>query len=118
MATTNSFDRYDLRISGGNTRRTGLIMCYLENSFVGRIDFYPDGTDLPEDYLWHPNISNGYIILHMPMSRFEAVLSTIRMEKPLHLYINVNRGNGSSTKGQGYLSTTEKEPTGEEEGLP
>ena len=41
-------------------------------------------------------------------------MDTVRMEKPLHLYINVNRGNGSSTRGRGYLWTTEKEPTGEE----
>ena len=118
MATTNKFDSYELRISGGNEGRVGLLMCYNGSSFVGRIDFYPAGADIPQDYLWHPNISNGYVVLHMPMERFEAVLETVRVEKPLHLYISANRGTGSSTRGRGYLSTTEREPTGEEEGTP
>jgi hypothetical protein len=54
----------------------------------------------------------------MPMSRFDPILSTVRTEKPLHLYINANRGIGASTQGQGHLATTDKEPVGEEEGTP
>jgi hypothetical protein len=52
------------------------------------------------------------------MSRFDAVMSTVRQEKPLHLYIDVDRGTGASTQGHGQLSTTDKEPVGEEEGGP
>ena len=118
MATTNSFNKYVVRISGGNSGRVGLLLCYKGKYFAGRIDFYPDGDTLPQDYLWHPNITNGYVVLHMPMSRFESVMSTVRVEKPLHLYINVNKGNGASTPGHGHLATTEKEPIGEEEGAP
>jgi hypothetical protein len=54
----------------------------------------------------------------MPISRLSTVLSTVRTEKPLHLYINVDRGIGASTNGQGHLATTDKEPVGEEEGTP
>ena len=54
----------------------------------------------------------------MPMSRFEAVMSTVRQEKPLHLYINVDRSSGVSTKGEGHLATTDEEPVGEQEGIP
>ena len=116
MSTTNSFDRYVIRIDGSNTGRTGWLFCYNGNSFVGRIEFYPDGDTLPQDYLWHPSPVGQYVVLHMPMSHFELVISTVRVEKPLHLHINVNRGSGPATHGQGYLATTDKEPVGEEEG--
>ena len=102
MATTNGFDKYVVRISGGNEGRVGLLLCYTGDSFVGRIDFYPDGAAMPQDYLWHPTSTREYVVL----------------EKPLHLYIDVNRGIGASTRGHGHLATTEKEPTGEEEGTP
>ena len=118
MATGNGFDKYVVRISGGNEGRVGLLLCYKGNSFVGRIDFYPDGTAMPQDYLWHPTSTGEYVVLHMPMSRFDSVMSTVRLEKPLHLYIDVNRGIGAYTSGHGHLATTEKEPTGEEEGTP
>jgi hypothetical protein len=76
-------------------------LCYNGSAFAGRIDFFPDGESLTQDYLWHPTPSAKYVVLHMPMSRFEAVMSTIRQEKPLHLYIDVNRGIGASTSGHG-----------------
>jgi hypothetical protein len=118
MATMNAFDGYTVRIHGGATGRVALVLCHNSSAFVGRIDFYPDGLDLPQDYLWHPTPSGEYVVLHMPMSRFEAVMSTVRQETPLHLYIDVNRGIGASTQGHGHLATTEKEPVGEEEGTP
>ena len=118
MSTSNGFDKYVIRISGGNEGRVGLLLCYSGNSFVGRIDFYPDGVALPQDYLWYPNPTREYVVLHMPMNRFESVISTVRAEKPLHLYIDVDRGTGVVTRGHGYLATTDKEPVGEEEGTP
>lgn len=118
MATTKGFDKYVLRVMGGNSGRVALLLCYSGNSFVGRIDFYPDGGALPKDYLWHPGPVSEYAVLHMPMSRFDSVVSIVRNEKPLNLYMSVNRGSGSSTQGYGYLATTDKEPVGEEEGTP
>lgn len=118
MATTNAFNNYKLRINGGLEGRIGLVLCYEGSSFVGRIDFYPDGTDLPEDYLWHPTHSGEYVVLHMPFNRFEAIMSILRQEEPLHLYINVSPGIGASTRGHGNLATTDREPVGEEEGTP
>jgi len=44
MATTKDFDSYDMQVSGGITGRVALILCYKGNSFVGRVDFQPDGT--------------------------------------------------------------------------
>ncbi len=118
MATQKPFDRYEVKINGGNAGRVGLLMCYAGDAFIGRIDFYPDDTALVPDYLWHPTSIGEYVVLQMPMSRFESVLSTVRFEKPLQLYIDVNRGAGASTQGHGYLATSEKEPVGEQEGTP
>ncbi len=118
MATQKPFDRYEVKIYGGNAERVGLLMCYAGDSFIGRIDFYPDGTDFVQDYLWHPGPVGEYVVLHMPMNRFESVLSTVQFEKPLQLYIDVNRGVGAYTRGHGYLATSEKEPIGEQEGMP
>jgi hypothetical protein len=116
MATTKGFDKYIIRVTGDNSGRVALLLCYSGNSFVGRIDFYPDGTSVAQDYLWHPSTVGEYVVLHMPMSRFDSVMSIVRNEKPLNLYINLDRGSGASTQGSGYLATTDKEPVGEEEG--
>ena len=118
MATTNSFDKYVVRIYGGKNGRVSLLLCYNGNSFVGRIDFHSVDSTIPKDYLWHPNPTREYVVLHMRMSRFESVMSTVRVEKPLHHYIDVNRGIGAFTNGNGHLATSEKEPIGEEEGTP
>jgi len=118
MATMNAFDTYKVRIHGGATGRVALLVCHDASAFVGRIDFYPDGEDLPQDYLWHPRPTVASVVLHMPMSRFEAVMSTARQEKPLHLYINVDPSSGASTQGEGHLATTDEEPVGEQEGIP
>lgn len=115
MATMKGFDNYTLRINGGDEGRVGILVCYSGSSFVGRIDFYPDGATLPQDFLWHHTPLVEFVILKMPMSRFEPIMSTVRSEKPLHLYIDVDRGTGVSTRGHGHLATTDKEPVGEEE---
>ncbi|MGK3967461.1 hypothetical protein WMF38_25215 [Sorangium sp. So ce118] len=114
MATTKSFDSYEIQVSGGNSGRVALIMCYQGSTFVGRIDFHPDGAALSSDYLWHPTApSTTYIVLQMPVSRFAIVADTLRQEAPLKLYINVDYGGGASTNGQGYLATGAREPIGE-----
>lgn len=114
MATTKDFDSYEIQISGGNTGRIGLIMCYQGSIFVGRIDFAPDGASLGSDYLWHPSSPTiTYVVLQMPISRFQAVAETLRQEKPLQLYIDVNAGSGPVTNGHGMVKTGTREPVGE-----
>jgi hypothetical protein len=111
------FDRYELRIHGASASQAGMLLCYSGSAFIGRIDFYPDGVAIPQDYLWHPGGTSEYVVLHMPWSRFGDVVATVRVEKPLFLYINVTRGPGATTPGSGYLTTSasEREPVGEEE---
>jgi len=43
----------------------------------------------------------------MPMSKFEFVMSMVRLEKPLNLYTETNQG-GIATYGKGYLTTRSK----------
>ena len=114
MATTKSFNSYEIQIAGGNDGRVALVMCYQGASFVGRIDFHPDGTELSSDYLWHPATPTvTYVVLTMPMSRFADVVATLRQEKPLQLYISVDAGSGAATNGRGCLKTGTREPVGE-----
>lgn len=113
-----SFDRYEVQISGGSAGQAGMLLCHSGSAFVGRIDFYPEGAAIPQDYLWHPGGTSEYVVLKMPWSRFGDVLAMVRTEKPLFLYINVTRGPGVTTPGFGHVTTssTEREPVGEEEG--
>ncbi len=118
MGTIKPFDGYKIRIYGGDSGRAAFVACYSDHHYVGLINFYPDGAALPDDYLWHPTPTDEYVILHMPASRLDAVLSTLRQERPLYLSINANRGAGTATSGMGFPSTSDKEPVGEEEGTP
>jgi hypothetical protein len=114
MATTKAFNSYEIQIAGGNEGRVALVMCYQGSSFVGRIDFHPDGLELSSDYLWHPaNPTVTYVVLKMPVSRFADVVATLRQEKPLQLHINVDAGVSAATNGHGCLKTGAREPVGE-----
>jgi hypothetical protein len=114
MATTKTFDKYEIRIQGGDSGRVALVMCYQGDGFVGRIDFHPDGAALVSDYLWHPSSpSVTYVVLQMPVSRFASVVETLRRERPLKLSIDVDAGFGAATNGSGYLGTGAKEPIAE-----
>lgn len=64
------------------------ILCYEGTRFIGRIDFYVDHP-LPVSYLWHPNGTGDpnqiYLVLAMPVARFEAVEQILRTEKAFGL---------------------------------
>ena len=123
MSTTKEFDRYVLRIYGRNEGTVAHLMCFMGpnisggyKSLAGIITFKPDGSVMPQDRLCYYNPNVVYITLYMPWSRFDAVMSTLRAEKPLHLYINANIEAGeTTTPGYGHLATSEQEPIGEEE---
>jgi len=109
MTTTKAFNSYEIRIYGGNSERVALALCFQAGGFVGRIDFYPDNEALPSDYLWF----GEYIVLSMPVSRFDVVANTLRQETPLQLFIDVDAGTNAVTNGNGYLATGQHEPIGE-----
>lgn len=108
---TRHFDEYRLRIYGTLVSSVGArLWCYDKDGLVGRIDFYPDGVRLPMDRLDDPE--KRTILLNMPMSRFDAVMDTVRLEKPLWLLLNY----GIPTPGSDWgMLGSDMEPVGEEE---
>lgn len=81
-----------------------LVYCYQGGVYVGRIVFFPDEGALPPNV----NYASGPSI-HYPLSRFNDVISILRYEKPLYLFLNLDNLIG-------FVATQDLEPTGEEEG--
>ena len=125
MWIKKTFNKYEVIIFGGSDKVAAILYCYDGSSYSGRIRFFADDSDLPSDCLVDsskgeiatPN-QEEWISLSMPMSRFESIMSTVRLEKPLYLLIQFDKKNTTDwySEGFGYLATTEKEPVGEEEG--
>ncbi len=99
-----NFDAYKLYHYAPSAAQTVIqVNCYVGTSQVGSIGFYKDeGQIIPNKY------TSASISIFYPLSQFNNVIDTLRKEKPLFLWIN--------DEGFGYLSTSENEPTGEEEG--
>lgn len=83
------------------------IRLFGEMSEIAAIQFHPDGASLPEPEFETPA---SHKMMHMPISRFHAVIDMLRMEKPCYVYCSRAAGNV-------VCITTEKEPFGEQEGL-
>ncbi len=96
------FDSYKLWYCSGHPYEA-LIYVYKKCSYVGSIIFYKDGTDIPA------NVSYPEPSIHFPLSRFNDVMTILREEKPLYLFLNENSRIG-------MVGTCELEPTGEQEG--
>lgn len=105
MATvTKQFDSYRVFYYSQNPNLyEGLITCVQAGEIVGRMVFYPDGAALPPNPQPTTTIS-----LNFHMSRWANIMATLLHEKPLHLVFYTDTSHG-------YLSTTQYEPTGEEE---
>ena len=96
------FDSYKVWYYSGHPYEA-LIYCYQGGSYVGRIVFFKDDAAIPVN----ANYSSGPSI-HYPLSRFNDVITILREEKPLYLFLNL-------TNFIGILATAEQEPVGEEE---
>lgn len=104
MATVKKdFDSYRIWYYSGHPYEA-LIYCYQGTSYVGRIVFFKDGAPVPDN----ANYASGPSI-HYSLTRFDDVVSILRYEKPLYLFLNLDNLIGT-------LATEEKEPVGEEEG--
>ena len=96
------FDSYKLWYYSGYSYEA-LVYCYKGTSYVGRLVFFEEGTAIPPN----ANYSSGPSI-HYPLSRFNDIITILRYEKPLYLFLNL-------TNLIGILATEENEPVGEEE---
>jgi len=117
------FNKYTLEIWASVTSGTAAqIICYQDAAFIGRIDFYTN-EPLPSSYLWHPNGTSDpnqiYIVLMMPIDRFEGVEEILRTEKPFGLELWPNgQMYGALTDGYGgVLRSLDEEIVGAQQRL-
>lgn len=103
MATIRKdFDSYKIWYYSAHSYEA-IIYLYQEGSYVGRIVFYRNNVSLPPNR----NSASGPSI-HYPVSRFNDIISILRYEEPLYLFLNLNNLVG-------IIATEEQEPIGEEE---
>ena len=103
MATVQkNFDAYKIWYYSGHPYEA-LVYCYQTGAYVGRIVFFKDGASIPPN----ANFASGPSI-HYPLSRFNDVITMLRHEKPLYLFLNLDNLIGT-------VATNDLEPTGEEE---
>ncbi len=97
------FDSYKLwYYSGSQSSYEALIYCYKGSKHVGQINF-------EEDHKLAQNSSESFgPVINYPISRFNDVMTILKEEKPLCLFLN-------TTNGIGIVSTVDREPVGEEE---
>ena len=96
------FDSYKYWYYSGHPYEA-LIYCSQAGNYVGRIVFFNDDAAIPPN----ANYTSGPSI-HFPLSRFNDIITMLRYEKPLYLFLNLNNLIG-------IVATADAEPVGEEE---
>lgn len=107
MATTtymSNFDSYIISYVSGHAHNS-VITCFNGMAYVGRLIFYPDDVTLPENMM-HNNAPS----LHFHTTHFNNLITMMRYEKPLAVFMD------TATK-RGGVTTSEREPVGEQEGV-
>src|SRR5262249_16056677 len=91
-----------------------VVYCFRDDDIVGTIYFTEgDGNVHGESNVEAGTPSGNPLAMYMPGRRLQAILLTLRQERPLAL---LKRTSADHTNVQGYLVTLHKEPVGEEEG--
>jgi hypothetical protein len=78
------------------------INCFKSNVFIGRLVFIKEGKAMPPNTL-----NSGFPYIYYPLSSFGDVITALRYEKPLSLYVDSDNHIGAITTGS--------EPVGEQE---
>ncbi|MCG7968283.1 MAG: hypothetical protein JAY63_16985 [Candidatus Thiodiazotropha taylori] len=103
MATIRKdFDSYKIWQYSGH-KYEAVVYCFRANTRVGELIFHKDSVKLPQNRL-----QSDKPVIHFPISRFKDIISIIRHESPLCLFLNLD-------KQIGMVATSEHEPIGEEE---
>jgi hypothetical protein len=99
-----AFDSYTLAHQSADFSYEISIGCFFAGStMMGRIIFFKDNVPLPK------NVSLDYgPEIHYPLSRYREIMTTLREENPLYIWLDTSTLVGSIT--------TDKEAVGEEEG--
>lgn len=105
----SEIDQYWIHFQGGDTKKKrvyprALIKCYIGDTFIMQLTFYPDGQKLPEN---HYDKRNKLVYLRYPMSMYANILDILRNEKPIFCRYNKELNLG--------FIRTGKEPVGEGE---
>jgi hypothetical protein len=103
MATiVRDFDSYRLWYYS-NDALFALIYCYKGTVFMGRISFFKERDTIAPN----ANLPNG-VSIHFSASRFNDVITILKQERPLYLFLNPDTLSGA-------VGNTHLEWTGEEE---
>lgn len=103
MATTRQdFDSYKIWHYSGHSHEA-LIHCFHGGVCVGEISFFKDDMPMPTN-----QITRNRPCINYPISRFNDIISILRYEKPLCIFLNLSNNIG-------IVATSDQEPVGEEE---
>jgi hypothetical protein len=99
-----AFDRYPVRVYGGPNGLQGLrAATYLSEGPDGRawIYFHKAGDPVPADL----ETPTGFIVMHLPEERFDAVVDLLRNEEPLFVSLTsgvarLSSGGGAGRRGR------------------
>jgi hypothetical protein len=106
MVITKEVGTYEvLMISGySNANQIGFVYLYEPSgTYIGYIGIIKDGTPLPDNVQW----SNGILNIYFFSAQFDALLDTLRNERPVYAKFNTDLKWGSIGTG--------REPVGEQE---
>lgn len=111
MATIKrQFDSYKVWYYMPGFGYEALIYLYQGKKYAGRITFHKEGDPTPPPSLDAP-FGTPEPAINFPLSRFNDVITMLREEKPLYLFMNPD-----VPYNVGILATDDLEPVGEEEG--
>ena len=96
------FDQFKMQYVSGSQHQA-YISCWKQGVYVGTIVFVKDDTLVPPNRVGE----QGNILLYYPLGRFNDVITILRYEKPLYLWLNPDNLFGN-------VGTT-IEPIGEQE---
>ncbi|MGB8646095.1 MAG: hypothetical protein WCF84_12720 [Anaerolineae bacterium] len=106
----NPFDMYLLSFySGAAAAFPVVIQVYQVGTLAGRIAFVPDGLPLPANAVINP-LGTDIPAVYFPLSRLESIVTTIRYEKPLSIFLD-------TASGVGIIATTQAKLVGAQEGV-
>ncbi len=95
MATIcRDFDGYRLWYIS-NDDLFAVVHCYKGSAFMGRISFFKEGKTIPAN----STLPNGPSI-HFSASRFNDVMTILKQERPLYLFLNLDTLEGMVANNQ------------------
>jgi hypothetical protein len=100
---TKKFDRYAVTYNATKPTVTGKFIaeigCLSDSTPIAWIYFYPDGDSIPSNTV----NSSGMIQLYYEIKRFNDIITILRYETPLTLWVDPVTGGGGLISGASEL---------------